>query len=82
MAKKKKRREGVNAKAKKRERIAKKELFSINVGKVGALGLLDTKDNLWLGVGPNGGVKTFDDEKIAQIAARMADVQLGWSTGR
>ena len=55
---------------------------SIHVGKVGAWGLLDTKENLWLGEGPTGGPKTYDNEDMAIIAARMTDVQLGWASGR
>jgi hypothetical protein len=43
-------------------------------------GLLDTKDNLWLGDGS--APKLFDDESLAQAAARIIDVRLGWPAGR
>ena len=43
-------------------------------------GIFDTEDRLWLGddLGP----AVFDDEKIAQVAARVADVRLRQKPGR
>lgn len=44
-------------------------------------GILDTKDNLWLGIA-NEGPKVFSNKLLADISARMADVQLGTYAGR
>lgn len=43
-------------------------------------GLLDTHDNVWMG--DNKGPKLFDDEELAQVAARIVDVQLRQIAGR
>ena len=43
-------------------------------------GLLDTKENCWMGnlEGP----LLYDDEELAQVAARVVDVQLKQPAGR
>ena len=43
-------------------------------------GVLDTKDNLWMG--DTTGPKLFDDELIARVAAQLVDVRLRQQPGR
>lgn len=43
-------------------------------------GLLDTKDNVWLG--HDGGPQVYEDYGLARIAARVPEKRLGYDPGR
>lgn len=45
-------------------------------------GIYDTQDDCWLGENETGtGPKTFDDPKVARLAAEIAAIQLGLPRG-
>lgn len=67
---------------KRRKKALDKMVAANNVAPTpdGKYGLLDTKDQLWMGTGNE--PLRYNDEKMAHIAARVLNVRMQWSPTR